>query len=147
MPEYSIKTVADISKVIFECPFCYKNYKTKGAIRNHIPNCTDNSEAPDEAFDEIYLMENYTVSDYINERERLVKTIRKFIQTNELAAIADQTGEQIRKYISDRLAIDHDSLFYTWEIYMFFFVLSKEERELAEKEQVREMNFKYGTLY
>ncbi len=134
-------------KSVFECPFCYKDYKTKQTVSNHIPNCPDNDEEPDKPFDEIYLMEDYTVSNYLNERERLVKTIKKYIRTNELADIANQTGEQIRSHISTELAIDHDSLFYTWEIYAFFFILSDDDSKLSEKEQIREMNIKYESRF
>ncbi len=152
MPEYRRRTILDLPPISFECPFCYKAYKTKHTVSAHIPTCTDNNEAPDETFDNIILTEMgtlglYTVNDYLNERDKVIKTMKKYILTNELDTLTNQTGEQIRQYISDELAIEYDTLMYTWEIYMFFFIITDEERHLANEQQINNLVKMYDFCY
>ncbi len=134
MPEYIRRPITYIINPAYECPFCWKGYKQKGHLVRHIPNCTDNDNSPDVDFDEIILMEDndYSVADYLNERDRFIKTVRRYIETNELAVLANQTSEQIRHRISNDLAITVDNVSFTWEIYAIFFVMTDEDEALRE---------------
>jgi hypothetical protein len=136
MPEYIRRPITYVIDPAYDCPFCWKGYKQKGHLVRHIRNCTDNDNSPDEDFDEIILMEenDYTVADYINERDRVVKTIRRYITTNELEELANQTGAQIRHRISNDLAIHVDNISFTWEVYAIFFVMSEEDIALQEEQ-------------
>ena len=130
-----IRTISDMKLYnILNCPFCSytnSNIKYRSDILRHIKKCDEHELETDDIEDDEVDENGETVRDYLNWRVNIINTIKKFIRTNELNALQNQTPEEIRVYITNKLLINIPTTTRTdldafW-IYMQFFEMNKEE--------------------
>jgi hypothetical protein len=113
----------------FICPFCANFYKTKSARISHMKKCC--IEHNDEEYsEEVYLDEDVTVGDYLRNAEAIKNTIKNYLTTNELQQYVNNTGDEIREKIKQKLQSNgYEESIGTEEflIYKFFFEVTEEE--------------------
>jgi hypothetical protein len=115
----------------FTCPFCGNSFKTKSARISHMKKCC--IEHNDEEYsEEVYLDDNMTVGDYFRNVEAVKNTIKHYLNTNELLQYVNNTGDEIREKIKQKLISNEysESSIGTdvYLIYKFFFEVTEEER-------------------
>ena len=129
----------------FRCPFCDDFFKTKAGRSSHMKHCSV-EETGEEFDEENMLCDDITVGDCLRGYEIIAKVIRKFIQSNELEGLAEQTSEQIQAYIRNQLiengyasdSINNNAFL----IYRFFFEVTDEVWETAKRAFAREISEK-----
>jgi hypothetical protein len=137
MPVYTPQTEETINiYAILDCPFCsYRSpsVKYRSQMLNHIKKCNEHEQENDNIEDDEHDEDGETIRQYLDWRINLINTVKKFIRTNELDLINNQTPEQIREYIKNKLLenivrdrrIDID----TFWIYTKFFELCEVESQ------------------
>ena len=128
---YTNKNIKDIPKWL-GCPLCgdYETNKRRYFI-NHFNKCEEYDGHIDdiETYD---IDDELSMNDYINQELNCINTTKRLIQTNELQNIQNQTPNEIRSYIKNKLlenehiysSIDLDAI----KIYDFFFGETEESK-------------------
>ena len=147
MPSYIHRTVKDIKNEpklsLFYCLHgCSKTFKTTRGLLEHTHHCEENEDI-DEEPEDMYLDEETTVCDKINQYELELNLVKHFIKTKELQSLQDSSGEIIREHIITKLvqsSIENAILFKEFDlkiagftIYKFFFGLTDEENKAVKK--------------
>lgn len=125
---------------VLDCPFCSyttPTVKYKSQMINHIKKCNDYEQGNDNIEDDECNDGEETVGYYLDWRINLINTIKKFIRTNELALVNNQTPEQIRGYIKNKIlasiAIDRRIDMDTFWIYKQFFEMDDAEDQKLDE--------------
>ncbi len=150
MPYKRVKLddIKDTNYLMYDCPCC-GDYcaKTKYAVIKHLDNCDENYDQGSSPEDIIIGDEEdggcRTAETILNDRDIVIKTIKKFIKTNELEKIASKPGKDIREYIKEKLINITDKYEinnYIFTIYGIFFEMSEEDKD-AEKKEVHDPLF------
>jgi len=141
MPVYTPQTVESIKLyLVLSCPFCLYSSPTikyKSQMLNHIKNCNEYQQENDNIEDDEYGEEDETIGYYLNWRINIINTVKKFIRTNELSLIHNQTPEEIRIYIKNKLLenilIDRRVDLDTFSIYRWFFDINDLENQKMDE--------------
>jgi len=134
---YQTKTVKDIPNWL-QCPIC-DMYQTKhrSYLMNHFKKCDEYDGHIDDVL-QYDINKDTTVEDFIEQQVNVINITKKLIQTNELNAIQNQSLDEIRLYIKNKLlqdilpydVIEMDAL----NIYELFFGESEESKNRHENE-------------
>jgi hypothetical protein len=126
---YAVKSVKDIPKWL-DCPLCgFYNTKHERYLLNHYNKCPDYEGHPDDVESE-FLDEDTTIGDYIHQRLNCINTAKKLINTNELEAHKEETYENIKNILKNKL-LETISIYNNIEtdvidLYRFFFGKTEE---------------------
>ena len=134
---YQRKTVKDIPNWL-QCPICGEyDTKQRSYLMNHFKKCEQYEEHIDDVL-QYDIDEHTTVEDFIEQQINVINTTKKLIKTDELHAIQNQSLDEIRLYIKNKLLegiiiydiIEMDAL----NIYELFFGESEESKKKHEDE-------------
>lgn len=126
---YQIRTIKEIPNWL-QCPICGEyDTKYRSYLMKHFKRC----EEYDDHIDDVLsydINQNTTVEDFMEQEVNAINTVKNLIKTNELQAIQNQTPDEIRLYIKNKLleSINPYSTvdFNVINIYDFFFENSEE---------------------
>jgi hypothetical protein len=132
---YTRRQVKDISYKI-PCPFCVYSTKHITSLYNHLNKCEEYEGHIDDVESENYF-EDMTIGNLIEIHKTKIELTKEFIKTNELEQIQNQTSEQIREYIQNKLKqkimYQGDIILDCFEIYEFFFSLTLEDVQIKDE--------------
>lgn len=116
----------------FYCCFCLNHYRTRRGLIQHMRRCDDNPDV-DQDLEELYIDDNETVGDFLNNHEIISNTVKIYIRTNELESFSDRSGTEIQNIIEAKLRdngyADHTDLYRVkFLIYQFFFETTDTEK-------------------
>lgn len=122
---YINRSVSDIPK-IYSCCFCMHESKTKAALIRHIRKCEENTEYdPEDDLEEMFIDDEYTVSDHIENEEIAIAVMKDFASSNELSTKSDEPFEEVIDYIVQKIYEKKMNTTTTFNreyyIYKFFF--------------------------
>jgi hypothetical protein len=141
MPVYTPQTIDNVKLyLVLACPFCLYSSPTityKSQMLNHIKNCSEYEQENDNIEDDECDDGEETIGNYLDWRINIMNTVKKFIRTNELALINNQTPEEIRIYIKNKLLenilIDRRVDLDTFSIYRWFFDMDNLENQKMDE--------------
>lgn len=137
MPQYINRK---LNEVLFglRCPFCSNNYKSKSGVITHAKHCSENTD-PNESLDDLIVWEDNSATDMINWQNELSNLAKELIISNELAVLQNQTPEQIRETIRNKMkqrtANNYIEECDIYRIYEFFFGLTETDINNRKEEQ------------
>jgi hypothetical protein len=112
--------------------------KTKAALIRHIRKCEENTEYdPEDDLEEMFIDDEYTVSDHIENEETAIAVMKDFASSNELSTKSDEPFEEVIEYIVQKLYEKKMNTTTTYNreysIYKFFFGNSEDVKKIFRK--------------